>query len=134
MKLIICIEKAGGMLFGKKRHSQDSILRKKILEMTEGSVLWVSEYTARQFENTESLSVDNDYLNRAEENDYCFIEDRGYDIERANEIVLCKWNRSYPSDVFFNTDLKALGFKKKSTEDIAGSSHKKITIERYVRA
>ena len=55
------------------------------------------------------------------------------DDKSANEIVLCKWNRHYPADKFFDTDLKALGFKKVKTEDIAGTSHGKITIETYRR-
>ena len=74
-----------------------------------------------------------DYMVKAGENDVCFIEDGPYSADNANEIVLCKWNRHYPADKFFDIDLKALGFKKVSAEDIAGTSHEKITIETYRR-
>ena len=73
------------------------------------------------------------YMSKAEENDFCFIEDGVYSTDNADEIILCKWNRHYPADKFFDTDLKALGFKKVNTEDIAGTSHEKITIETYRR-
>ena len=63
--------------------------------------------------------------------DFCFIEDKGYSLDNVSEIILCKWNRKYQADKFFDIDLKANGFKKVSSEDIKGSSHDKITIETY---
>lgn len=41
-----------------------------------------------------------------------FIEDGDYSADKASEIVLCKWNRHYPSDKVFDIDLKSLAFKK----------------------
>ena len=83
------------------------------------------------FEPSESLVIDNDYKNKAERNDYCFVEDKGYDLSYVDEIILCLWNRRYPSDQFFDIDIKGNSFKKVSTENIVGSSHDKITIETY---
>lgn len=117
----------------EKRQSQDSVLRSKILEIASGAKLWVSEYTASQFETQEALTIDNDYISKAASDDYCFVEDMGYDIDNTDEVILCHWNRSYPGEVYFETDLKAIGFKKVNTEDIVGSSHKKITLETYRR-
>ena len=71
--------------------------------------------------------------NGFEENDFCFIEDGVYSIDNADEIILCKWNRHYPADKFFDVDLKSLGFKKAKSADIVGNSHEKITIEIYRR-
>ena len=134
MKIIICVDNENGMLFMGKRQSQDIMLRNKILEIVGDSKLWVSEYTAGQFETKEVLTVDNDYISKAEAEDYCFVEDMGYDISKTDEVILCHWNRSYPGETYFETDLKTAGFKKKKTENIIGSSHKKITIETYRRA
>ena len=123
MKLIFCIDDKSGMMFFGKRQSQDQNLREWILNYAQGSKLWMSPYSAKQFGNNASVLAD----------DVCFIEDGSYSTDSANEIVLCKWNRHYPADKFFDTDLKALGFKKVKTEDIAGTSHEKITIETYRR-
>ena len=133
MRLIFCIDDKGGMMFFGKRQSQDKSLREWIINYAQGSKLWMSPYSAKQFDESLNISVDNGYMSKAEENDVCFIEDGKYSADNASEIVLCKWNRHYPSDKVFDIDLKSLGFKKVGSEDIKGSSHDKITIERYRR-
>lgn len=129
MKLIFCLEKDNGIMFFGKRHSQDRNLRKKLIEMTEGQKLWMSNYSAKQFAEYSSIIVDDDYMSKAESDDYCFVEDKAYRTDGVSEIVICHWNRKYPSDKFFEIDLKKEGFKKEGSENIEGSSHKKITIE-----
>lgn len=129
MKLIFCLEKDKGMMFFGKRHSQDRELRKKLIEMTEGHKLWMSNYSAKQFTEYETIIADDDYMHKVQSDDYCFVEDKAYSVDGVSEIVLCHWNRKYPSDKFFEIDLKKEGFKKERTEDIKGSSHEKITIE-----
>ena len=133
MKLIFCIDDKRGMMFFGKRQSSDKNLREWIINYANGAKLWMSRYTAGQFENSAFISADDDYMGKAGENDVCFIEDGSYSTDSANEIVLCKWNRHYPADKFFDIDLKAAGFKRVKTEDIAGTSHEKITIETYRR-
>ena len=133
MKLIFCIDSKNGMMFFGKRQSQDKGLREWILNYVQGSKLWMSSYSSKQFGDVSAILVDNDYMSKAEENDFCFIEDGVYSIDNADEIILCKWNRHYPSDKVFDIDLKSFGFKKVGSEDIKGSSHDKITIERYRR-
>ena len=118
------------MFFGK-RHSQDRELRKKLIEMTYGHKLWMSNYSAKQFTDYSTIIIDDDYINKAEPDDYCFVEDKSYSVEGVTEFMLFHWNRKYPSDKFFEIDLKKEGFKKISSEEIKGSSHKKITIEVY---
>ena len=133
MRLIFCIDDKGGMMFFGKRQSKDSVLRDWIINYAQGAKLWMSPYSAKQFDGNPNILVDNNYMSKAEENDVCFIEDGDYSADPASEIVLCKWNRHYPSDKGFDIDLKSLGFKKVGSEDIKGSSHDKITIERYRR-
>lgn len=131
MKLIFCLEKNKGTMFLGKRQSKDRVLNERLLQIVGNSKLWVSEYSSELFEPSESLVIDNDYKNKAERNDYCFVENKGYDLSYVDEIILCLWNRKYPSDQFFDIDLKGNSFKKVSTENIVGSSHDKITIETY---
>ena len=72
-------------------------------------------------------------MSRADEDDYCFIEDKDYSVENVSEIILCNWNRAYPVTRYFDVDLSACGFERVSTEELVGSSHDKITIEIYRR-
>lgn len=133
MKLIFCLDKNNGMMFGGKRQSQDEKLRQWILSNLGEGNLWMSSYSARQFGDHPKIVADDRYLPKAAANDYCFIEDKEFSIEGVDEVILCKWNRKYPGDRFFNIDLQAEGFKKITTVDIAGNSHEKITIEMYKR-
>lgn len=131
MKLIFCIDDKKGMMFFGKRQSQDSVLREWIINHTTGSNLWMSNYSAKQFNDLTGFIADDDYQIKAAVGDYCFVEDKGYALESVSEIILCHWNRKYQADKVFDIDLKANGFKKAYSEDIKGSSHDKITIETY---
>lgn len=131
VKLIFCIDDKKGMMFFGKRQSQDSVLRDWIISRSADSKLWMSSYSAKQFCDYTGYVTDDNYFVKAGVDDYCFIEDKGYSLEKVREIILCKWNRKYQADVFFDIDLKTNGFKKISSEEIKGSSHEKITIETY---
>ena len=60
-----------------------------------------------------------------------FAPDLSGEEERIQEIYLYRWNRDYPADVYFPVDLS--GWNCVETKEFAGSSHEKITRERYVR-
>ena len=60
----------------------------------------------------------------------------GHDVVKASEkemqkIILYRWNRVYPADLYFDIDLK--NWHLKESNDFAGSSHDKITEEIYVK-
>ena len=68
-------------------------------------------------------------LEKAEEEDFCFVEREnlaGYE-GKITEIVLYKWNRDYPADVFFEVDLSK--WRLEERKDFSGYSHEKITKE-----
>ncbi len=133
MNIIICIDKNGGMMFGGRRQSQDRVLREKVLELSKDTKLWVNSYTAKQFENAGNIVVDEDFLNNANQGEFCFVEDREITSDNVESFYVFNWNRKYPGDLFFNVDLKAEGFKKIKKEDFQGNSHDKITLEIYSR-
>ncbi len=116
-----------------KRQSQDRVLREKVLEIINGSRLLMNSYSAKQFENPESIIVDEDFLNNANQGDFCFVEEVEITSENVESFYIFKWNRKYPGDLFFNVDLKAEGFKKIKKEEFQGNSHDKITLEIYSR-
>ena len=133
MNIIICIDKNGGMSFSGKRQSMDCVLREKVLEITNGSRLLMNSYSAKQFENADGIIVDSDFLNNANQGDFCFVEDKEITAENVESFYIFNWNRKYPGDLFFNVDLKAEGFKKIKKEEFQGNSHDKITLEIYSR-
>ena len=133
MKIAVCIEKSGGMLFNNRRVSRDSVVQQKLLELVGEASICINEYSAKLFEDSSKLKISNDFLSVATDEDICFIENVDVPIDEASEVYLFQWNRDYPADVYFNYNLKECGFKKVSSEKFEGSSHKKITLEIYWR-
>lgn len=133
MNLMICIDDAGGLMFNRRRQSQDRVLRARLLEMTKDAKLWVTPYTARQFEDGASLCVSDTPWTDAAEGDYYFAEDGEIPMENVEKVYLYRWNRLYPSDRKFTSNLSALGFALQGSEDFAGYSHECITEEIYIK-
>ena len=133
MNIILCIDKNNGMAFMGKRQSMDCVLRAKALEIVGTSRLLMSSYSVNQFENTECIIVDDDFLLNANQGDFCFVEDKEITSENVENFYIFNWNRKYPADLFFSVDLKAEGFKKIKKEEFPGNSHDKITLEIYSR-
>ena len=133
MKLCLCIDKNNGIMFFGKRPSQDRVQRAEMLTLIGKTKLWISKYSASLFESAENIIVDDDYMSKAQADDYCFVEDKEIDLKKCSTIVVYNWNRHYPADKFFTFDLKKEGFKKISSRDFVGSSHEKITEEIYER-
>ena len=132
MKVIVCVDDKGGVMFNHRRQSQDRILRERILEMTAGRTLWMNSYSAKMFGNLPSIAVAEDFLDRSGEDDFCFVENisiAGHEYA-VKEIILFKWNRTYPADTYFRFPGEPK-YKLTDTCDFAGSSHEKITKEVY---
>ena len=128
MKLIVCLDDKNGMLFNKRRQSRDKILIENVLELCKGETLYTNEYSATLFPE-KSVVICEDF--ETVENGYVFAENFMIDEEQIQEIIIYKWNRVYPADKFFNISLDGWNLAEKV--DFAGSSHEKITRERYVR-
>ncbi len=134
MKLAICIEKNGGILFCGRRVSQDSVLREKLISLLDHNAsLYMATYSAKQFENRDRIVCDENCLITTGEQDICFWENEVKSFENISSLYLFQWNRTYPADTFLDFDPKALGFQKISTENFEGSSHPKITLTVYER-
>ena len=131
MKIIVAVDDQNGMMFNHRRQSQDSVLRKRILELTEGSVLRMNAYSAKQFRGEEErFEVSEQFLEEAKEGEYCFVENvpiQPY-AEKVEEMIVCKWNRIYPSDRKLDLNPEH-SMKLERTEEFPGSSHEKITME-----
>lgn len=132
--LIACIDHLGGMMFNKRRQSQDREIRACILEELGHNILWMNGYSYKQFSKQPDsrIKVEED-LEKAGAKDWCFIENLqavSYE-EKINRIILFKWNRTYPSDFYF--DIPMDDWHLICQEEFKGFSHEKITKEVYIK-
>ncbi len=136
MKIIVCLDDRNGMLFHKRRQSSDRVLTGKIIELAGESTLWMHPYSQKLFDGTaQNICVDPLFLKRAGQGDYCFVETEDVSAYAASieEIILFRWNRAYPADLYFPVELlKAFG-RKDHVLTFCGNSHDKITMEVFVR-
>lgn len=137
MNIIICLDDKNGTMFNHRRQSMDCVVRNKVRSITQDQTVWMNAYSAKQFLNDHSpishLHVAEDYLNQAEENDYCFVE--GAELKdyenRIKKLYIIYWNRVYPADRHFDLDLD--NYIIENSEDFVGNSHEKITLTIYKR-
>lgn len=134
MNVIVCVDDNNGMAFGGRRQSRDVALCERVLEVSRGSILRMNKYSYELFENLSAanIKVNDSFLKRAKKGDFCFIENQSLVevIKDIEKVIVYRWNRSYPSDVKFDTtilDSKTL----LNTTDFIGNSHEKITEEVY---
>jgi hypothetical protein len=133
MKLIVCLDERNGLSFLGRRQSQDRALRQRMLQRTQGAALWMNAYSAAQFENAETIKVDERFWEQAGDEDYCFAELAPVEsfLRQISCLVVYRWNRHYPSDRSFPMEALEGRLKKRSAEDFVGSSHECITEEVY---
>lgn len=137
--MIVCLalDDNNGMLFNNRRQSQDKVLRDNLLNECEGKILWMNEYSAKQFGEslTENVRIDEDFLSKAGKEDYCFVENLflvDYE-DKISRLIIYKWNRVYPADIHFDIPLSNSKWGIYSTEEFIGNSHKIITKEIWIR-
>lgn len=138
MTLITCIDDRGGQAFHRRRLSRDRVLCERILELAGTGHLRLSPYSAplfRDLSHTAAL-LEEDCLERAAGEDFCFIEreDPGPWLNRADKLVLFRWNRTYPFDLRFPLEELDRHWVLTGRADFPGSSHEKITEEWYEKA
>lgn len=131
MNVIICVDNNNGIMFNHRRQSRDRIVQEHILAMIGSNRLWMNSYSKKLFaDELSNIVVDENYLNKAGKEDYCFVEgiDISHYIEKIDKIILFKWNRQYPADEFFAIDLSQWILDE--FEEFTGQSHD-ITKEIY---
>lgn len=129
MTLVVCLDDHMAMMFMRRRQSQDVLQREHLLKVVGDNTLWVSEYTGKLFEEGQ-VKIDNDFIKKAKKDDYCFVEAAisEEDTLKYDNLLIYKWNRTYPFDVSFPMSKK---WVLEKSEDFAGNSHGVITAEFY---
>lgn len=136
MKLIVCLDDSNGMAFHNRRQSMDCVLRDRIVALVGENVFRMNGYSEKQFTTKPSKTfVSEDFLDIASADDYCLVEtcDLTHYLERVSEVVIFRWNRRYPADLYFPIEVLSAGFQKVSVTEFVGNSHDKITQEVYNR-
>ena len=132
MNIIVCIDDNCGLLFNKRRQSRDSKVMEDIWKMADK--LWIHSFSEKLLENDkDNVKVDDMFLEKAEEGEFCFVENKHLSQYegKIEKLIVYKWNRKYPAD--FRLDLDLSKWQMESQEEFAGSSHDKITKEIYIK-
>ena len=103
---IVCVDDSWGMAFGGRRQSRDREVSARVLADAAGRPLWCAPSSLALFgPGVEGhLTAAEDFLNRAGPGEFCFVEDRPllHWLERMEGLVLYRWNRRYPADVYLD--------------------------------
>ncbi len=130
MKFIICLDDNNGMLFNNRRQSRDSAVITDIIKDLNEEKLNILPFSQQLFEGlTDNINI----VSTINENGIYFAEN--IDIVpfagKADEIIVYRWNRIYPSD--FTCDVDFSCFKILKQSEFMGSSHDKISKSVYGR-
>ena len=135
MHLILCLDLHNGRLFNNRRQSSDRYMHDDIMTQVGAHRLFADQYTADQFDHMYRLAIFTDMSDGAPGvQDYFFLE-RGEVLsflDKVRSIIIYRWDKVYPADVFLDTDaLKNFSLQDKT--EFEGYSHKTITKEVYRR-
>lgn len=150
MRVILCADEKNGLMFNRRRQSQDRELRKRILSIIGDEKLHVSAYSAGQFTESEwadKLVICEDPMtasaapaapagpaSAASKRVYYFAEGQpllpAAEAGIIEDVILYRWDKVYPADTWLDLPLTGAWHLAAST-DFAGYSHEKITEEIY---
>lgn len=141
MNVIVCLDDNNGMLFNKRRQSQDRVLRQRVLDLASGGRLLMNPYSQKMFaqdvDETDcaGITVSEDFLEKSLPGDFSFVETEALEPvkDKIEKLIIYRWNRKYPTDFHFDLHLEE-DFQLMKTEEFIGSSHEKITEEIYTKA
>ena len=97
MNIIVCLEDKNGMMFNKRRLSQDVAIREDLPVCDSENLQFIED---KQLGNFES---------------------------EIDKMIVYYWNRRYPSDLKFDIDFSNGKWEIVSEEEFEGNSHDKIT-------
>lgn len=136
MIVILCTDSQNGLMFGGRRQSRDRLLLEDIQLLCGEKPLLMNEYSSRLFLSYgfHPQRIAADFLDLANSGDYCFVEGNSLlpFCSKLEKIILYRWNRVYPADLYLEPGLLE-GWTLKETKEFPGSSHNMITREVYER-
>ena len=145
MKLIVCTDSRGGMMFNKRRTTSDVVVTADILRERGDGRLLIAPYSEKIFKTCEAegyaphggavYTVSDDPVGDAGESDTVFLEERSAKerLDDIDTVIIYNWTVIYPYDYTFDIDLRACGFVLSEQYDFPGYNHDFVTKEVYVR-
>ena len=136
MTVAVCLDDRNGMSFGGRRQSRDRLLIADFMQScSPDQPVFVNAYSCPLFGEYSQITVVEDLLSDCPDGGVCFVERQPLTpyLEQLAELIIYRWNRLYPADLYFDVDLKEMGFSLVSSCEFTGSSHDKITKEVYCR-
>lgn len=133
LKVAICLDDGGGMLFAGRRQSRDRVLIEELSSTSSGKI-YITEFSSFIFrDHASKITISDNPFESAPDGATLFIENLNiapYE-ELIDEIILYKWNSSYPTDKRIDIDLQK--YRVLAKKEFKGSSHDKITKLRLKR-
>ena len=132
--LAFCVDDRGGLSFNRRRQSRDRAVSADLLSQAGECTLWVEPCSRPLFpEEAEHIRTAEEPWTQAGPEDLCFLELTGPApaLERADQLILYRWNRHYPSDR--KIALPPEGWTLTGRTEFPGYSHDVITKEIYQR-
>lgn len=136
MTAVLCLADNNGLSFNTRRVSRDIKVSEDIVERAGTSPLFISPAAAAVFSGVNArMGLTDDFSSALPKNAVCFFDTvPPADLSLFDRVTLYRWGRDYPADVFFTTNLPALGYQLTERETFEGNSHDTITREDYIRA
>lgn len=136
MEVIVCLDDRGGMSFNHRRQSRDRTVIEDICRLLGARPLWMDTRSQTLFTGTlcaASVHASPAFLDEAPEEAVCFVEEAALTpyVERIERLVIYRWNRHYPADVYFDLSLET--WRLVHRDEWQGYSHERITKEEYCR-
>ena len=137
MKIIVCLDDYGGMLFNFRRQSRDRVLIDDVMSSLGDKKIYILEFSESLFSAYEGRYVVVEDFSTLEKSDdcVCFVENVSVAqmLSKISTVTVYHWNRVYPRDFVFDINLEKEGFSLMSSHEFAGYSHENIRKEVYER-
>ncbi len=133
MNIIVCVDDKFGISFMGRRVSRDRVVIDDIIKTIGDKKLFIHPDSSVLFSDCSDIVIpDKNYLDMAKSGDYCFAEKSDYEnyAQNIESVIIYKWNRRYPADLFFMIPLIEQKEPTK-TYKFKGNSHDIITKEVY---
>ena len=134
MTVVLCADDRGGLSFHGRRQSRDRAVSADLLSQAGECTLWVEPCSRPLFpQEARTVRTAEEPWTQAGAEDLCFLElqDPAPALARADQLVVYRWNRHYPSDR--KLLLPPEGWTLTSRTEFPGHSHDVITKEIYQR-
>ncbi len=133
MTVFVCVDEALGRTFLSRRQSRDEAVCQDVLKAAQSGTLWMHPKSLPLFGGA-GIGAQN-ALSMAQKGDFCFCE---FDAllphaERIDTLILYRWNRRYPADVYLDLIPEEHGFSRHESVELVGKSHPVIKKEVFVK-